>query len=385
MNPIRVIGIIAAAMLAMFSLTGCWDSYDVEKNRYVTAMGFDYADHQYAVYAQMIDFANVAKQEKGKSDSPAVSFIGKGQGLTVNLAANNLYLTSQQRILWSHITSIVMTEAALKEGVKEFEDAYDRFHDTRYTQWVYGTWENIESMFSTPDFFNMSSLTSILHEPTSNYKQRSWIEPISWLHFLADILEPGKTVILPTLSVNQKQWKKNRDPEPKLQINGAFIISGKVLKGWLSYDQLIGLRWMNPATKRTPLPIVDGDQMLGVLSVESPSLKIAETFGRGMPRYKITLSVKGNVVEMKDDANVERMTQIAKTLIQKEVRETFAHALALNADIYQLDYHTYLHHYGMWKQLEKEGTIHVNEQSLESIDVKIKLMHSGILRDFVKE
>ncbi|MBB6672936.1 Ger(x)C family spore germination protein [Cohnella nanjingensis] len=384
MNPIRIVG-IASAALATLSLTGCWDSSDIEKNRYVSAIAFDYADHRHTMFAQMLDFSYVAKQEKGKSESPPVTYVGKGVGATVNMAANHLYQTAQQKTLWSHITSIVVTEAALKEGVQGFEDAYDRFYDTRFSQWIYGTRDNIETLFTTPDLFNMSSISTILHEPISNYKQRSWIKPIRWLHFFADILEPGKTVVLPTLSVNQSQWKKNREAEPKLQVSGAFLISGKTVKGWLSNDQLIGLRWMNPGTERTPLPIMDGGRVIGVLSLGSPKVKMRETFVKGLPRYRIKLSVKGNIVEMNDAATEQEMKRLAKSLIRKEIRETFLHAVALKADIYQLDYSTYVHHYDRWKRIEKQGNVHLTKDSLESIDVDIKLMHSGMLRTYVLE
>ncbi len=266
MKPIRIAG-IAAAALAALSLAGCWDSYDLEKNRYVSGVGFDKADGQNIIYAQMLDLTYLAKQEMGKSESPAVIYIGKGQGPTLNMAANHLYQTAQQRVLWSHVTSIVVTEAALKDGMEKFEDAFDRFRDTRYTQWVYGSRDDIETLFKTTDFFNISALTTILHDPESNYNQLSWIKPIRWVHFFADIMEPGKTVVLPTLGVNRNQWKRNGESTTKLQVDGAFILGGKSYKGWLNNEQLRGLRWMTPGTKRTPLPIAEGSRVLGVLSV----------------------------------------------------------------------------------------------------------------------
>lgn len=383
MKPIRIAG-IAATAFATLSLTGCWDSYDLEKNRYVTGTGFDYADGQFIIYAQMLDFSYIAKQEKGKSESPAVIYIGKGQGTTTNMAANDLYLTAQQKVLWSHITSVVVTEAALKEGIEGFEDTYDRYRETRYTQWIYGTRGSIETLFKTSDFFNMSALTSILHEPTSNYRQESWIPPIRWVHFFADILEPGKTVILPTLSVNRNQWKQNEEGSPKLLVDGAFILSGKKFKGWLSKDQLIGLRWLNPETRRTPLPIKAGNRLLGVLSLEKPKLKITETFAEGAPHYRIKLSVKGSIIEMKNGATEQEMRTIGESLIREEVQQTFRHGVAINADVYQLSYHTYLHHYGIWKQMGRQGPDLVNKDSLESIEVDLKLMHSGSLRTYVQ-
>ncbi|MBO9599897.1 MAG: Ger(x)C family spore germination protein [Cohnella sp.] len=384
MDRKKIAGLAAAAM-AMLSLTGCWDSYDLENNRYVSALGIDYVDNKYNLFAQLLDFSYIAKQEKGKSDTPPITYIGKGQGPTVDLAANNLYPTSQQKVLWSHITSIVVTEAALKASNVGLEDFYDRFHETRYTQWIFGTQGDIEPLFRRPDFFNMSTLTTILHEPENAHRQQSWIAPIRWLQFFADYLEPGKTIVMPTLAVNRDQWKKNKDPQPMLQVSGAFLIGDKKYKGWLSNDQLVGLRWMQSKTKRTPVPIMDEGQVIGVFSLEDPKQKISETFVDGEPRYRIQVSVKGNTREMLDGATETKLQQILKKTIEQEIRKTFNAARALNADVYQLGYHTYVHHYSQWKRLKREGAFRLSDESLASVDANIHIMHSGALRDYPLE
>ncbi|MCC3374301.1 Ger(x)C family spore germination C-terminal domain-containing protein [Cohnella sp. REN36] len=111
-------------------------------------------------------------------------------------------------------------------------------------------------------------------------------------------------------------------------------------------------------------------------------MKITETFAKGAPRYRIRLSVKGGIIEMINGATEKEMRRIATSLIQDEVRKTFLQAAALDADIYQLNYHTYLHHYGKWKRMNKQDAAHVNQNSLASVDVEIKLLNSGMLRTF---
>ena len=46
-------------MLLMTILSGCWDENQPERMLYINAIGVDYKDGQYEVYAQIINFANM--------------------------------------------------------------------------------------------------------------------------------------------------------------------------------------------------------------------------------------------------------------------------------------------------------------------------------------
>ncbi len=74
-----------AVLLLPFFLTGCWSKYEVQNMNYVTAVGIDYADGQYIIYAQLLDFSTVAKLEgQQKSEQPPI-WIGIGKGISVSV------------------------------------------------------------------------------------------------------------------------------------------------------------------------------------------------------------------------------------------------------------------------------------------------------------
>ncbi len=66
------------------------------------------------------------------------------------------------------------------------------------------------------------------------YEQKSYIAPMKYVQFISEAKEPDKTVLLPSISINQEQWKKNNKSEKKLIINGAFAIQNQSLKGWFN-------------------------------------------------------------------------------------------------------------------------------------------------------
>ncbi|KIL38370.1 hypothetical protein SD70_26925 [Gordoniibacillus kamchatkensis] len=365
--------------IMLIGLSGCWDLHEIQNIDYITSLGIDFSNNQYTVYAQTLDFSSVAKQESGKPKEPALIWIGKGQGSTLNIAMNDLYNTAQQRLLWNHITHIVVSENALKRGTKNLFEAVERYREIRFTPWIYGTKENIEQLLTTPAFYNLSPLLNISHEPEENYRQKSLVQPIRFVHFLADNLEPGRTVILPSLKINPKQWTKNQKPDPKLQLDGAFVIHEQKLQGWLDIEHLQGLRWLTSETIRSPLKITKDGKTVGVLSLEHPKFRITEKLDGGPPSYSILVKLSGNIVELLEQTDESLLQKLAEKKVEEEIRSTFINALTIESDIYHLEYDTYLNHYGIWKRIFQQQGLGITKTSLKEINVKIQLNHSGML------
>lgn len=111
-------------LLVLLLVTGCWDIKDLQTVNYVTSVGLDYKNGKFIIYAQMLDFSSVAKQETGKASHPPSQWVGKGTGETINLAINDLYNAMQQKSLWSHITSIVISNSYLEQETTRMADTF---------------------------------------------------------------------------------------------------------------------------------------------------------------------------------------------------------------------------------------------------------------------
>ncbi len=362
-------------------LSGCWDSHYIENINYVTALGLDYVDNQFIAYGQMLDFGTIAKQEGGRKPQPAQAWVGKGKGETFNLALNDLYRTAQQRILWSQITSIIITERALQHGTAEFHDAITRYREIRLTPWVYATKVPIEQLFVTPAFFNLSELATIQHDPVQNYKQLSWIKPLKYMQYSTDSLEPGKTVVLPALTIQESQWKRNEQNDPKMLVRGACLIKNGTYLGYLSQTQLIGLRWMTPETNRSPIVIPGTDSTSETLSLERPRVRVKTSFAADKPTFAIEVDLFGNIVEMDYPMREAEMKQKAEAVVQQQIQATFKAALEEHIDIYQLEYYAYRDNFKAWKQLTAQQPFELSKSSLTSVKVTVQLVHGGMLEE----
>lgn len=375
------------SLIILSLLTACWDIKDLQTVNYITAIGLDYKQGKYIVYAQMMDFTSVAKQETGKPGTPPHMWVGKGIGETVNLAVNELYNTAQQKSLWSHISAIIFTKEFLEQDLTVAADTLFRFREIRYTPWVYGTEDSIEDIFTAPGFFNQTSLATIISEPIELYEQKSFIAPMKLVQLISEGREPDKTVLLPSIYVNRNQWKKNEKDEPKLGVNGVFVLQNFSLQGWLSNSKLTGLRWMEPHTIRSPLTIKQEGKIKSVISLYNPKIDIKPLPGAGedKPLFTVRLRLQGYLIENLDHLTEKELEQDASKHIEKEIRETYAVGLENGEDLYSLEHVLYRKDYPRWKQLHDEKRFRLSKESLHSIQVDVKITDTGMIRLNKKE
>lgn len=72
---------------------------EAQNINFITALGVDYAEGRYIIYAQLLDFAEIAKQEGKVETGAGKVWIGRGEGKTVDDALSSLYPASQQDVL----------------------------------------------------------------------------------------------------------------------------------------------------------------------------------------------------------------------------------------------------------------------------------------------
>lgn len=361
-------------------LTGCWDIKDVQDVNYLTGIGIDYVDDQYIVYGQLVDFSDVAKMESGKPLQPVPVWVGQGRGDTTISAVNDLYHTSQMRIFYGQIISIVVSENVLKKGLKEIDELRHRYYEMRYTPWFFGTTEPIDQIFAVTPFFNLSPLMSLLHQPQESYKQESVIAPITSREFVSDIHEPGKATLLPSLSISDRHWKKGGDPHSMLEMDGVFVLQDGKYRGRLTRENIPGLRWVEPQTQRSPLILRSGGKPQVALSLENPKVKIIPHVKGKEVTYTVDVKLSGNVSEIIQPMSERLMEEKAAELVQNEIKRTFEKGLEIHSDLLQLEHALYRQKNKDWKKIYAERDFKITTESLQEIKVSVKLNNAGKLK-----
>lgn len=374
MKQLMVIPLIGFVLLI---LTGCWDEYEIEGVNFVSAIAIDYKDEKYIIYAQILDFSNVAKSEDGKSGQPIPLYIGNGSGHTINDAIFDLYRTSQKTVNWSHIGAIIYTESILEKGIKKVEESLKKNGEFRPTPWMFGTKESIEKILSSTGFFQLPPIYTILYEPTDAYNQYSYIKPMRLHKFTSIYSEPGGTALLPSISIDENDWKElTTEPKTKntLKINGAFPVSEGNYREWMSYEELIGLRWTQTKIKRTPVDIIEDNEIKGVVRITSPSVKINVVRDGEKFHFNIHVDAKGELTDLEEHLSSKKIEELVTKQIEKEIRFTYQNGIDKEIDVYNLK--NILFHDRVKPQQLKNYTLSTN--SIKNVTVNFLLENRGL-------
>lgn len=369
----RLILLIAPILL----LTGCWDIKQLNQLTYVSALGVDYVNNEFVLYVQVLDFTTIGKSEQGSSgvEGPNI-WIGKGKGTTFAMAWNDLYNSTQQKTLFGQISSIVYKESALgKIQVEESLDTFERFVDARLTPWIYTTKETIDKIFAIEPMLPNSPIMTLLHLPNGNYEQHSLISPMKLVEFAALINEPSASIIVPTLGLDDQLWKKDDKNMPMMNVNGAFLFYKAKKPQWLSKKDLLGLRWVDQNTERTPLTLNEKNgKIKALLPIENPIIKIHSKVSKtGVPKFDMNIKVKATVTQLNSQVSNKELKNEVKKKIKKEIRTTYLKGISQKVDVFHLEENLYRNNYTSWKLTNKENKFPLTSKSLGTININVTL------------
>ncbi|MFS0823942.1 Ger(x)C family spore germination protein [Bacillus sp. 1P02SD] len=369
-------------VLCLVLVTACNnDIGEIENQNFATAIGVDYQDGKYLLSIQMIGLTSVAKREGGDKGPPEV-YVSETGGKTFIDAFFKAYHTAQERFLWAHVTAIVLSESALEQGLDSIFDGLTRYYEFRPTPWIFGTKDSILDVLSTTGFFNQNSLNTILHSPKGSYEQSSTIRSVKLNQFVREFFDPGRTTYIPSLTIDDTQWKKNKKDEGKLAIDGAFFLGNQKYKGYFPYEKIKGLRWLTPETVRASLLVPNETQPEFITVLEHPMVNIHPEKQDGRFRFTILFLADGQVSNRisNNTINVNAMEKFVKKGVISEIRQLYQFGREHDVDFLNLEHQLYRKRPAEWKKLKNQDAL-LQEDSIKSIEAHITLEHSGSFKN----
>lgn len=350
-------------------LSGCWNIKEIQDIHYVTAIGVDFNQERktFSVFAQILDFSNIAKLEGGVPEISPPIWVGKSEGKTIEDAIDSLTKDAQQRLFWGHISAIVLSEHVLKNHLKQSIDFVNRYREIRYNIWLFSTRDKIDRIFRAKSFFKFSALTNILHEPNELYRQRSYIRPIHFFEYLAEASTPNKTVYIPSLSLSEEHWKSDQETKQMLKISGAHFLINHQLKGWLPEAKLMGMRWMEKEVEKAKVTVLEKDEPIASVMVENLRISAEKKEGRN-----ISLRVRGKGImnEKLSSASLKTIERKTEKVIVSEIFNTYRQGLKVHADV--LGVNRWLER---WKLVGKKTVVF--PYKIADVDVHIQIISTG--------
>ncbi|MBJ6360322.1 Ger(x)C family spore germination protein [Paenibacillus sp. GCM10012307] len=359
---------------------GCGEnSKSIQNLAFVTAIGLDYQDGRFYSYTQVLNFIDVAKTEQIEIGKNVPVWIGRGVGKTVNESLASIYPTSQLRMYWGHVKGILCSERLLEQldDMRDIFDAVNRYREVRYNINVYSTKEPLPLILSQKSVLYFSPLDTLLDNPSQSYIQNSIIPPQYVYRLISEFNESGRTAMLPSLSISDGRWTEDTTKRTLLYMDGTSFFFNHQYIGKLPVDQMDGLKWLRKETRRAIINIPDNNNPAATLVIVKPRHKIKPVVENNRVRYVIHVKAKGYVDEMIQDLSIQEMERQAAQVLKQQIMATYEQGLARQIDVLNLNYKLYTSKPKEWKRLEKIGRLKLEKDTIQDIQVKVKLTHTG--------
>lgn len=373
---------LAAVLMIPLLLSACWDTNEIDKILYIHALGIDYKEEEYRVYAQLINIGGLGRGEGGGGTQTSPGTVGMGKGNTVDAAVFDFYKNVPQRIFWGHLSSIVFTEEALKQQdiVLSAMDVVNRYRETRYTIWVSSTNSSIRELLKSFPVLGISPMFTRLSDPRTSYEQSSFVEPKRFQKFLVELNEPAHASAIPRIELLENYWLEKDKSSMAYRINGINIYSKSGYKGALAGEEIEGLSWVKEGERISVFPEKDGIQAASIV-FSNVKTKIKPKIEKGSLTFTVEIKAKGTISELDQELSEAEINQLAKEQIASHIKTTYLAALEKETDIYRVTETIYRKDPQTWKKITNNGrTLPLTNESLKKITIKTKIQSSGKLK-----
>lgn len=367
---------IVSLLLFLTIISGCWDINESDRMDYVYSIGVDYEDSNVIVHLQLVNLSSLGTPEiTSEDESRAV--IATASANTISEAVHEIYQSAQQRLYLGHNTSIILTEAALKNGkLKEAIDLANRFPETRYRMNVFATKDNIPDLFEVTTIFQGSPILTRVTDLENIYEQSSRIKNLSLRELIIHLDEPNYEAKIPVIAAEKNVWKTEDEDLIMMKDIGVALVTSNDVKGFLINDDIKGLRW-TVKSDRNNVTIYEDDNPVGELIVVRPKQKYTIHEQGDKVQFELSINARAMINEIMQDISEKKIIKLIEQQIKEEVMRTYTEALKYDADIYQLSEKVYRRKLKTWQKLNIDGTIPLTEDSL-TVKVNIDLVDSSI-------
>ncbi len=348
------------------SLVGC-GSKEIQSQAYITGIGIDYADGEFTVYTQAQNFANIAKQDGTTSlQQPVPILVGEAKAKSIHTALNTLEQNAPLPFYYGHVNTILLSESVIKDKLNSVIEFIGQNPFLRYNIWLFGTKENVKEILLGESFFNFPSHYTIIHNPDLLLKNNFFIPIEEYNKFISSYYQPAGSFIIPSLSLKDTYFSE--DDKNKISIaTGGFALSHKKFKGWVSKEDLVGLKWFSKEANNIKYTLFEDKVSL---IVQNPTYNIKVISGSS-PSYHLTLKVNAQIAQNQEKMSYDQIKKEVEKKITDEIVTTMEKSEALQTDLLNISNKAYRYHLHEW---DIDTINSVSKDSIKKITVKVNII-----------
>lgn len=196
----------AAVLLLLLPLvlTGCWDSFPIERLGFVTLVAVDASKTGGThLYAQVVNPSKLPQGGQGGASAGSQNFtIVDGEGTTTYEATKEADVSSPKRLYFGQLEDIFISERAAKQGkISEALDYFARGIKARNIPWVWVVPDRHFQTALSQGKQGASYPAAALDNLAQEVREESAVRAVRLFQVLNELQTPTETVSLPLLTV----------------------------------------------------------------------------------------------------------------------------------------------------------------------------------------
>ncbi|RIW29362.1 Ger(x)C family spore germination protein [Bacillus salacetis] len=362
--------------LCMLCLSGCTGSRNIQDLTYIVSIGLDYDEekNEYEVFIQGLNFANVAKQEGGRPTEPVPIFVALATGETLNLAVSKLYKKSEPALFFGHTVTLVLSEKVAQEKFNEVIREVGRNRSLRPTLRIVISKENMEETLNTKALFDYPAIYTVLFKGKKNELVQDELKPMILMNFLRDFYEPMGTARIPTVKIDPDAWQADKE-FPVLYFDGYAVFQQQELKTQLSFEDALLTNWLLEDNVTIDHRAEKDGKLAAAIRFSSPKMKIEYEDSNNAPKFSISLSLQGDLLEKNRDIPLQELENIIKKDFQKQLTSLFKTGVENKIDVLNAGETWYREHPKKYQELQRSKGFYLTKESLTDVKVDVTMVH----------
>lgn len=313
MKKKSVIFLMVVFLLA--SMSGCWDSKELNQIAFVLAMSLDKDEQTGRIQTtiQVIRPSAINRQQGGSRESPyeVISSTGK----TIFDAVRNANKQMDRRFRFVHLKIIVIGEKMARSGLSPLIDFVSRAQGIRQTTWIVVTRDNAGKAMEVKhgiEGVQASYMEGIIETQEMNMN----VTMADMIGFTNKMAEDGISPVAGVFSVQDggSVSAQNNHPESKqgLMLSGTAVFKKDRLTGYLDSKETRGLNYLISEKKGSTVLVPDPTEKDQLITIEISKIdsKIKPVRSKGKVTFDLRIEVDGNITEVDHDVNVSEQKNL---------------------------------------------------------------------------
>ncbi|SDD39190.1 spore germination protein KC [Paenibacillus sp. UNCCL117] len=394
-NTLMKLGIL---VLAILTLTGCWNRRELNELMVASALGIDKHDNGYEVTVQLINPAEIAAKQGGGVRAPVIA-LKASEGKTVFESMRELTATAPRKIYLSHIRILVVGEELARQGIAEILDILSRDHEFRTDFYMMvakdTTAREVLKILTPLDKIPSNKLFTSLETTEQSWGATARVD----LHgVIFDLVSKGKDPALSAIRVignadtGESMANLNFVQPPAIQqYNGVAVFREDALAGWFNTAESKGYNYILGNIRSTIESVACPNGGYAGMEVIRTQHKVKGAVENGRPAIHVSLRVEGNISEIAcgiDLGNPRTVTWL-ETKVSGQIKDKMESAVkkakTYRADVFGFGNALHRANPDFWRSIEQNWMDYFVDLPVQ-LEVKAELRRTGsVVESFIEK